>query len=141
PPASPATDRAIRVLPVPGGPYSNTPLGILAPTALNRSGWARKSRISPSSSTASSTPATSLKRTFGVSLVTCLALDLPKFIMRELPPCMRDMMNQNSPTRSTTVSRVISRLDHHGVCGTTELYPLGGSAAATASATSSACGV
>ena len=30
-PASPATARASRVLPVPGGPTSRTPLGILAP--------------------------------------------------------------------------------------------------------------
>ena len=35
-PASPATARANSVLPVPGGPYNNTPLGILAPRALNR---------------------------------------------------------------------------------------------------------
>ncbi|CNH32698.1 Uncharacterised protein [Mycobacterium tuberculosis] len=32
-PASPATARASSVLPVPGGPYSSTPLGILAPSA------------------------------------------------------------------------------------------------------------
>ena len=33
-PASPATARASRVLPVPGGPNSSTPLGILAPMAM-----------------------------------------------------------------------------------------------------------
>ena len=32
-PASPATARASSVLPVPGGPYSNTPFGIRAPNA------------------------------------------------------------------------------------------------------------
>ena len=32
-PASPATARASSVLPVPGGPNSSTPLGILAPNA------------------------------------------------------------------------------------------------------------
>jgi hypothetical protein len=39
-PASPATARASRVLPVPGGPYSSTPLGILAPSAWKRAGSA-----------------------------------------------------------------------------------------------------
>ena len=34
-PASPATARASKVFPVPGGPYSNTPFGILAPISLN----------------------------------------------------------------------------------------------------------
>src|SRR5215218_1685449 len=67
-PASPATARASSVLPVPGGPYSNTPFGILAPTAWNFAGSARNSLISSSSSIASSHPATSRKVVFGVSL-------------------------------------------------------------------------
>ena len=37
-PASPATARAIRVLPVPGGPTSSTPRGMRAPSELNFSG-------------------------------------------------------------------------------------------------------
>ena len=37
-PASPATARASRVLPVPGGPTSRMPLGILAPISLKRCG-------------------------------------------------------------------------------------------------------
>ncbi len=45
-PASPATARAIRVLPVPGGPTSSTPLGIFAPISLNRPGVLRKSTTS-----------------------------------------------------------------------------------------------
>ncbi len=45
-PASPATARASRVLPVPGGPTSSTPLGILAPISLNRAGVLRKSTTS-----------------------------------------------------------------------------------------------
>ena len=45
-PASPATARASRVLPVPGGPTSRTPLGIRAPISLNRSGIRRKSTTS-----------------------------------------------------------------------------------------------
>jgi hypothetical protein len=50
-------------------------LGILAPTAWNLTGFWRKSLISCSSSTASSAPATSANVVFGVSLVTCLALE------------------------------------------------------------------
>ena len=45
-PASPATARASRVLPVPGGPTSSTPLGILAPMSLNRAGVFKKSTTS-----------------------------------------------------------------------------------------------
>src|SRR3954464_10941731 len=37
-PASPATARAISVLPVPGGPTRRTPRGIRAPSELNFSG-------------------------------------------------------------------------------------------------------
>ena len=58
-PASPATAFARRVLPVPGGPTSKTPLGIFAPSLLNFSGDFKNSFISSSSSLASSTPATS----------------------------------------------------------------------------------
>ena len=45
-PASPATARAMSVLPVPGGPTSSTPLGILAPISLKRAGVFRKSTTS-----------------------------------------------------------------------------------------------
>ena len=86
-PASPATARASRVLPVPGGPYSSTPLGILAPTAWNLAGSARNSLISSSSSIASSQPATSANVVLGVSLLATLALDLPNCITRLPPPC------------------------------------------------------
>ncbi len=37
---------------------------------------------------ASSAPATSENEVLGVSLVMSLALDLPKFITREPPPCI-----------------------------------------------------
>ena len=57
--ASPATARASSVLPVPGGPLSRTPLGIIAPRRRYLSGFLRKSTISTSSSSASSMPATS----------------------------------------------------------------------------------
>src|SRR6185312_8321427 len=85
-PASPATARASKVLPVPGGPYSSTPVGIRAPSAWNFLGFSRNSLISCSSSTASSTPATSRKVILGESADSRLARDLPKLITREPPP-------------------------------------------------------
>src|SRR5438105_12111368 len=57
--ASPATARASRVLPVPGGPTSRTPFGIRPPSRWYFFGFFRKSTISTSSALASSTPATS----------------------------------------------------------------------------------
>mmetsp|Transcript_5994 Transcript_5994/g.13110 ORF Transcript_5994/g.13110 Transcript_5994/m.13110 type:complete len:228 (-) Transcript_5994:1510-2193(-) len=62
-PDSPARAFAISVFPVPGGPVSNTPFGILAPTFTNRSGAFKKSTISVSSALASSMPATSSNTT------------------------------------------------------------------------------
>ena len=60
--------------------------------------------ISCSSSTASSAPATSANVVLGVSLLTSLALDLPKFMTREPPPCIWFMRNKNR-----TSSRMIGR--------------------------------
>ena len=45
-PASPATALASKVLPVPGGPLSRTPLGIRPPSRWNFSGFLRNSTIS-----------------------------------------------------------------------------------------------
>src|SRR5699024_924179 len=59
-PASPATALASNVLPVPGGPTSSTPFGMVAPTSLNLRGSFRKSTTSTSSCFSSSAPATSL---------------------------------------------------------------------------------
>ncbi len=49
---------ANNVFPVPGGPESKTPFGILAPNFVNFSGYFKNSTISTSSPLASSTPAT-----------------------------------------------------------------------------------
>ena len=87
-PASPATARASSVLPVPGGPKRSTPLGMRAPRAWKRLGFSRKSLISWSSSTASSTPATSRNVIFGGSTAMRFARDLPKLITLEPPPCI-----------------------------------------------------
>ncbi len=83
-PASPATARASSVFPVPGGPTSRTPFGILAPSFRKRSGSFRNSTTSCSSNFASShPPATSLKSTPVPSSETTRALLLP--MLRALP--------------------------------------------------------
>ena len=84
-PASPATAFARRVLPVPGGPTSSTPFGILAPTAVKRSGFLRKSTTSVSSSLAPSMPATSVKVICVEGSIWTRALLLPN-CMAGLPP-------------------------------------------------------
>ncbi len=86
---------------MPGGPYSKTPFGIFAPTAWNFAGCWRNSLISPSSSIASSHPATSEKVVFGWSLLTSFALDLANCMTRPPPPCMLFMMNRKIKTIST----------------------------------------
>mmetsp|Transcript_20851 Transcript_20851/g.47169 ORF Transcript_20851/g.47169 Transcript_20851/m.47169 type:complete len:257 (-) Transcript_20851:301-1071(-) len=63
-----ATARAVSVLPVPGGPYSRTPLGGSIPSATNLSGCKRGvSRTSLSFSMASFAPPTSSYVTSGLS--------------------------------------------------------------------------
>ena len=78
-PASPAIAFASIVLPVPGGPTSNTPLGIRAPTAVKRSGCFKKVTTSCNSSLASSIPATSSNLMPVLASIWNLARDLPKF--------------------------------------------------------------
>mmetsp|Transcript_11029 Transcript_11029/g.45787 ORF Transcript_11029/g.45787 Transcript_11029/m.45787 type:complete len:422 (+) Transcript_11029:556-1821(+) len=85
-PASPATALASSVLPVPGGPTSSAPLGILAPSAVYLSGFFRKSTTSCSSSLAPSTPATSSKSTPVSGTSWNLDLVLPKSIGPPGPP-------------------------------------------------------
>src|SRR3984957_434228 len=107
-PASPATARASRVLPVPGGPYSSTPVGIRAPSAWNFFGFSRNSLISCNSSTASSTPATSRKVIFGESADNRFARDLPNDITREPPPWTWLIRKNQKPRISTSGSRNVS---------------------------------
>mmetsp|Transcript_24173 Transcript_24173/g.82514 ORF Transcript_24173/g.82514 Transcript_24173/m.82514 type:complete len:511 (-) Transcript_24173:663-2195(-) len=90
-PASPATALASRVLPVPGGPTSRHPLGILAPSAVYLSGFLRKSTTSCSSSLAPSTPATSSKSTPVSGTSWNLDLDLPKSMGPPMGPPMPPM--------------------------------------------------
>ena len=70
--ASPATALASNVFPVPGGPISIAPLGILPPNLVYFSGDFKKSTISVISSLAPSNPATSSKVIFISSLSTNL---------------------------------------------------------------------
>ncbi len=101
--ASPATALANNVLPVPGGPTSNAPLGILPPRAVYFSGCFKKSTISWTSSLAPSSPATSLKVVLtSVFSSNNLALDFP--ILNSWPPApppapddMRRMMKTHTP--------------------------------------------
>jgi len=62
---SPATARASSVLPVPGGPTSNSPFDIRPPRRWIRLGSFRKLTASSSSCFASYSPATSSKVTLG----------------------------------------------------------------------------
>ena len=71
--------------------------------------------ISWSSSTASSDPATSAKVVFGVSLVMSLALDFPKFMTREPPPCIWFIRNRKTTTMRTKGSSE-SRIPRNGFC-------------------------
>ena len=75
--ASPATAFASNVLPVPGGPTNNAPLGILPPKAVYFFGFFKKSTISSISSFAPFKPATSLNDTFTFVLSNSFALDFP----------------------------------------------------------------
>ena len=95
--ASPAMARARRVLPVPGGPISSTPLGILPPSFWNFCGSLRNSMISESSSLASSTPATSWKVTFLPDVLSSLALLLPKERALLPPDCIWRMKKIHRP--------------------------------------------
>ena len=107
-PASPATARASRVLPVPGGPNSSTPLGMRAPRLWKRLGFSRNSLISSSSSTASSTPATSLKVILGWSTAIRLARDLPKLMTLLPPPCIWFMRKMKMTTMRRMGRKVLS---------------------------------
>ena len=97
-PASPATAFANKVLPVPGGPTSNTPDGIRAPRLENFLGDFKNSTTSCNSSFSSSAPATSLKRTFKL-LCTCV-LDLFIFIFGPPLAAPRSIKKNKSPIKS-----------------------------------------
>ena len=100
--ASPATARASSVLPVPGGPISNTPFGMRPPSFWNFCGSLRNSMISCSSSLASSTPDTSLNVTFFCELDESFALLLPNDSALLPPLCICRMKKIQKPIISRT---------------------------------------
>ena len=106
--ASPATALASRVLPVPGGPTSSAPLGILPPRAVYFLGFFRKSTISITSTLASSSPATSLNVTlFWLSPSNILACDLPTLnIPPPAPPPILRIGITNSIMKKTSISSI-----------------------------------
>mmetsp|Transcript_47578 Transcript_47578/g.79717 ORF Transcript_47578/g.79717 Transcript_47578/m.79717 type:complete len:362 (-) Transcript_47578:446-1531(-) len=103
-PASPATALARRVLPVPGGPVSSTPLGIFAPTAVYLSGAFKNSTTSTKSCLASLTPATSSNFTPVSGSISKRALVLPSPIPGPPigPPWLLLRTIRKSPARSTS---------------------------------------
>ena len=104
--ASPATALASKVLPVPGGPTSNTPLGSLAPMEAYLSGWWRKSTTSINASFASSWPATSAKVFPVWDSIYTLALALPKLMALPAPMPPMSFLDNNCPnsTKNSTGS-------------------------------------
>jgi hypothetical protein len=105
--ASPATARASRVLPVPGGPTIRTPCGTTAPARAYRSGLRRKSTTSLISSFAPAYPATSANVVDGRSSSKTLALDRPTPSTPCMaPPAPRDSRIQNHNGSTSTASRI-----------------------------------
>jgi hypothetical protein len=84
-----------------------------APTAVNLSGYLRNSTISPSSCLASSTPATSMKVTDGLSPATRRARLRPKDIAWLFPDWLWRSIHQTKKTMiptSTSVGRRLIRM-------------------------------
>ena len=111
-PASPATAREMRVLPVPGGPTSSSPLGMRAPRAANLSGNFRNSTISWSSCLASSTPATSAKVTVCLLPVNMRARLLPNESAWLLLPWAWRIMKMSRPPMKRKGSRPPRMFNH-----------------------------
>ena len=111
--ASPAIALARRVLPVPGGPISNTPLGILPPSFWNFCGSLRKSIISFNSSFASSIPATFLNVALFFLSDRSLTFALPNESAFPPPICICLMKKSHIPRRSIMGNHEISRFVSH----------------------------
>ncbi len=116
-PASPATARAISVLPVPGGPTSSTPRGMRAPSELNFSGYLRNSTTSWSSVLASSTPATSSNVTTVLLPRNIRARLLPKLRAWLLVPWACRIMKKMNPPITTSGRTAVSTRPSHDVSG------------------------
>ena len=114
-PASPATALASNVLPVPGGPTSKTPFGILAPSSVYIFGFFRKSTISWSSSFSSSAPATSAKVTL-LRAGSCIrARLLPKDMTFPPPPAWERIITNQITAIMPSIIRYGRKSYHHGI--------------------------
>ena len=110
--ASPATALASRVLPVPGGPTSRAPLGILPPRSVYFCGSFRNSTISSTSCLASASPATSLKVIFiGVPFSNSWARDLPTLNMPPPPPLPPPLRRRDMKIQKP-IRKAIGRICH-----------------------------
>ena len=121
--ASPATALASKVLPVPGGPNSKIPFGILAPKLWNFLGFFKKSIISLTSSFSSFKPATSLNVTLLLSLLK-RALLLPKSNELLLPASCLFKNQKATPTNKTngnTLTTTSNNVDESGSGSTSNL--------------------
>ena len=117
-PASPATARASRVLPVPGGPTSSTPFGTRAPSSVKRRGSFKNSTTSRSSSFSSSAPATSSKVVPRLSSEACLILAFPKPMILPGPPSIEPRerrMEKNIININTIKSTIGSQLNNQDI--------------------------
>ena len=106
--ASPATAFAKSVLPVPGGPISIAPLGILPPKRVYFLGFFKKSTISSTSSLAPSKPATCSNVTSTFALSNRVALDFPilKICPPPTPPPLILFMMKNQIAMKNTRGRI-----------------------------------
>ena len=77
---------------------------------------------------------------FGMSLVTILAFDLPKFITREPPPCICVMKKKSKPRIKMIGPKVNSSVTSHPWVGTSEIWPSGGGTFSTKLVSRSPCG-
>ena len=115
--ASPATARASRVLPVPGGPISSTPFGMRPPSFWNFCGSLRNSMISWSSPFASSAPATSRNVTFFWAEDDSFALLLPNDSALLPPLCTCRMKKIQNPINSRMGAHDSSNAAHGEAVG------------------------
>ena len=106
--ASPATARASKVLPVPGGPTNRTPLGMRPPSFWNFCASRRNSMISRNSSLASSTPATSLNVTFFCCMESNRARLLPNERALFPPVCIWRIMKNHRAAKRMSGAQVPS---------------------------------
>ena len=99
---SPATALANKVLPVPGGPTSNTPFGILAPSFVNFCGSFKNSTISFNSSFSSSAPATSENLTVTFFVKRALIFPNPIACLFCPPICLK-IKNKTTNINTTLI--------------------------------------